>query len=137
MNHKSFQSFIDRNGTDESQWPKTEEGIEAREFVEQSEAARQVLNENKRLFQLLEFAMSVPNPVGLEQRILQRVMASRERNWTHFLSSWVLKPALVALPLVLGFVLGLTSTDSSVFVENEITATQFDDHSDLLAISDE
>lgn len=137
MNHESFQSFIDRNGTVESQWPDTEEGMEARRYVEQSELARQVLNDNKRLFQLLEFAMSVPNPVGLEQRILQSVTASRERTWAHFLSSWVLKPALVALPLVLGFVLGLTATDSSVFVENEITATQFDDHSDLLAISDE
>ncbi|MXW53440.1 MAG: hypothetical protein F4X44_04500 [Gammaproteobacteria bacterium] len=137
MNHESFQSFVDRHGTDESLWPDTTEGKEARQLLEQSDLAQKILGENKRLFQLLEFAMSVPHPVGLEQRILRRVTTPPERNWTHFLASWILKPALVALPLVLGFVLGLTSTDSSVFVENEITATQFDDHSDLLAISDE
>lgn len=137
MNHESFQSFVDQHGIDESQWPNTSEGQEARQLLEQSDLARRILSENKKLFRLLEFAMAVPHPVGLEQRILQSVASAHEKTWVHFLSSWILKPALVALPLVLGFTLGVTATDSSVLVENEITATQFDDHSDLLAISDE
>lgn len=137
MNQKSFQSFIDRHGVDASQWPDSPDGEEAQRLLAETDWASQILNENKRVFRLLNMAMFVRHPAGLEKRILYSIAESAEGTWLKFLIQWLLKPALVALPLVMGFALGMTATDSSVFVENEITATQFDDHSDLLAISDE
>lgn len=137
MNQESFQSFIDRCGSNELQWPNSPEGDEARNLLEQSSWARSILNEHQEVHRLLNVAMSVDQPMGLESGILDRVATVRERTWTHHLTQWLLKPALVALPLAIGYVFGLTATDSSIFLENEITATQFDDHSDLLAISHE
>ncbi|MCY3885192.1 MAG: hypothetical protein OXG24_09810 [Gammaproteobacteria bacterium] len=137
MNQKSFQSFIDQHGVDTSNWPDSPEGKKAQRLLAEAEWARQVLDQNRKMFRLLNVAMSVRYPADLEARILRGISESSERTWLHFLTQWLLKPALVALPLVMGFALGMTATDSSIFVENEITATQFDDHSDLLAISDE
>lgn len=137
MNKESFQSFIDRHGDDASRWPDSPEGEEAQRLLSETDWASHTLNENKKVFRLLNAAMSVRHPAGLEARILRAITESSERTWRHFLTQWLLKPALVALPLVMGFALGMTATDSSVLVENQITATQFEDHSDLLAISNE
>lgn len=137
MNIEVLETYIDRHGSDPTKWPATDEREQVIGFLEQSEQARHLLQENQSLFELLETAMHVRDPVGLEARILDAVRSKQENWWTSTLVQWILRPALVALPLVLGFLIGLSATDSSVFVENELTSVRFDDHSDLLAIADD
>ncbi len=137
METEAFKTFLDRHGSDPSKWPASDETNRVNELLRESEYARRVLHETQDLHGLLETALQVREPIGLEARILQAVHSENENWWTGAVAQWILRPALVALPLLVGFIVGLAATDSSLVVENELTIAQFDDHSDLLAIADE
>ncbi|MCY4143401.1 MAG: hypothetical protein OXG08_06935 [Gammaproteobacteria bacterium] len=137
MEIEAFESYLDRHGSDPDRWPANDEKKHVIQLLNGSERARHILQETQDLHSMLETALHVRDPIGLETRILAAVRSSKENWWTSTIAQWILKPAFVALPLLVGFVIGLAATDSSLVVEHELATAQFDDHSDLLAISNE
>ncbi len=137
MEIEAFESYLDRHGSDPEMWPANDESKQVIQLLSDSEPARQILQHTQHLHGMLETALHVRVPMGLEARILEAVGSSRENWWTSTIAQWILRPAFVALPLLVGFIIGLAATDSSLVVEHELATAQFDDHSDLLAISNE
>ena len=135
MNTEQLESLIDRHGPDTSEWPDNAETKLALDFLERNVQAREILEANRSLYQDLSDAMRVNAPLGIESRILARVAEVRRSWWSGAVAQWLLRPALVAIPFVIGFVVGISITDSSTIIESEIASSQFEDHTDLVAFS--
>ena len=137
MDIEILETFLDRYGTDPSHWPNSDERKRMDKLLVESESARRVLEENRRLHRTLDVAMTAPTAYGIPARVLNAISLDSKSWWTSTLANWLWKPALVALPLTMGFLAGNFGTDPSMQVEDDLAFDQFVDHSDLVVMSDE
>ena len=140
MNIEEFESFLDRHGPDPSLWPKTSESDSAKRLIEASAGAREVLATNQRLYDWFTTAFAVRTPIGLQARILDAVEASQKNWWSSAIVQWLWKPALAALPIVIGFMIGILANNSISLDRYELPIGQFEEHGDLnelVVMSDE
>ena len=108
MTKEEFGECLDRYGTNLEYWPAARRAA-GRAFAD-TPAGRRQLDAARALDALLAETMSVPEPLGLKQRILANV--GSEGRPMDFVS-WLLAPlwrpvAIAAAPLALGFTLGFT-----------------------------
>jgi hypothetical protein len=114
MNEQEFKNQLDRLGSDLARWP-SQSAAQARSLLEYSSAARDSLAAARALDRAFETLRQPALPAGLSSRILDRV--SHPDPWER-LGDWftaaLWRPALAAaVPLVVGFMVGLQSAPDS------------------------
>lgn len=139
MELSNFEGLIDRYGPNVEQWSDAEAKRMATEFLEKSDEARNLISAERDIQRLTERAMFVPQPTGLRERILEQVDRTRRSTrpaWTKYI--WpVLQPVLATLPLIIGFYVGFISKGDSENMDEVVTFATFEDHSELMAFSNE
>ncbi|MDE0055443.1 MAG: hypothetical protein OXP28_17495 [Gammaproteobacteria bacterium] len=114
MTNEEFRECLDRYGSDLERWPDGQRGV-GRAFAD-TVPGRRELDAARAFDALLAETSSVPEPLGLRERILANV---RSEGRPMDLVSWLFAPlwrpaALAVAPLALGFTVGFTypETDS-------------------------
>ena len=108
MTNEEFGQHLDRYGTNLEHWP-TGHREAGRAFADTA-AGRRQLDAARSLDALLAETMSVPEPLGLKERILANAVSEGR---PLDIMSWLFAPlwrpvAVAAAPLALGFTLGFT-----------------------------
>ena len=139
MELSDFEDLIDRFGPSIETWSDQEAKRLATEYIEDSDVAKELVADEHDIQRLVAQAMFVPEPTGLQDRILEQIVRtdkSTRTAWAKFI--WpILQPVLASLPLIIGFYVGFISKGESETMENVVTVASFEDHSDLLAFSNE
>ena len=114
MTNEEFRECLDRYGSDLERWPDGQRAV-ARAFAGTA-AGRRELDAARAFDALLAEASSVPEALGLRERILANVRAQgRPIDLVFWLFAPLWRPAALAVaPLALGFTVGFTypETDS-------------------------
>lgn len=135
MDMTEFQSNLDRFGSDLSSWPDSARESADR-LVRDSRPAADMLADAKFVDAMLISALPVPEPVGLRALIMSQIDTTSD--WLTWLLDAKWKPlALATVPLVLGFFIGMTPTDSLSDLEDDVAFQPLSDPVDLSVISDE
>lgn len=111
MDLADFEHALDRHGADVDRWP--DHLIpEVRGLLESSAAARELLEETRRLDSVLdEMLADVPVPLGLKTRVLANVPLAEP--WLQWWTAKAWRPAALALaPLVVGVGVGMNVAGS-------------------------
>ena len=125
MNVHEFEDCLDQFGSDLNRWPQ-QQRIDASELLNSNSNAKALLSAQEKLDGLLLEAFEVPEPYGLERKILERRARNRFdlRYWLQFI--W--KPAFAAaLSLGFGFYLGAANQDFPEAIETDIANVTFYD----------
>ena len=126
MNVKEFEDCLDQFGSDLSRWPQ-QQHVEANELLGTNSDAKSLLSAQQKLDSLLMEALEVPEPYGLERKILERRARSRFdlRYWFQFI--W--KPAFAAaISLGFGFYLGAANQEFPAAIETDLANVTFYDY---------
>ncbi len=141
MNTDEFRRLIESYGTKPANWPE-HVSAEAMQFLQTSEAARQIVTIHEPLDKALD-----RHEVNLDlTRLDQRILAQLPAQQTHLIDqvlAWILpkpnhpssfwRPALVAcLPLVFGIAIG-----SNLAIGTDTTSEYVDDELLLMALQTE
>lgn len=117
MDDETFESSLDRFGTDLDRWPDALAAA-ARTWVERSLRARDLLREARELDAALDGLWPAATaPLGLETRILANL--PERTACFEWLTINIWRPAALALaPLVVGFGVGLNVAHSAVAADD-------------------
>lgn len=138
MKLSKFEELVDQQGTNLESWGD-DEAREAFVLLKTSVAAQAVLRNAQTVDRLAPKALSVPNPQGLERRIMNAIANTRplQRTWQRICKNWILKPALAVIPLALGFLIGFSQSNQSTIIEDEITTVHFEDYTEILFLAND
>ena len=129
MDIEIFEHRMNEFGSDINKWPDHSLRKAAETLIENSQQARDLLNQEKTIERLLTRAMFVPEPHGLSQRILNKIEPLELPRWITFLLAYQWRPAVLALvPLILGFFMGFVSIDYTDEAEDQMIFTAFADY---------
>ena len=139
MNIQELSTVLDRHGSNLSKWSDQQLSQRVQEFAQENEDAQQLLAHCQYVDRLSEKALFVPDSPNIKAKVLHRISTIRQipYDWIRYLSNWVFKPALVVLPLVIGFVVGSSDNQALLLVEEELNTERFEDPVNFLAIADD
>ena len=114
-----FAALLDRHGSEVANWA-AENRAHARELLESSAEARQLLAEARLLDETLdELLPGAAVPLGLGTRIVAN--APHRDPWLQWLAVRLWRPAALAcLPLAVGFAVGNTFADDAADLEDQV-----------------
>ena len=114
-----FAALLDRHGSEVANWA-AENRTHARELLESSTEARQLLAEARLLDETLdELLPGATVPLGLGTRIVAN--APHRDPWLQWLAVRLWRPAVLAcLPLAVGFAVGNTFADDAADLEDQV-----------------
>ena len=138
MNEQIFEELLNRHGSNLTLWPE-DLREEANGLLSQSPSARSLLDAEMIVDKHLDDLMVVPQTNNLEQKIMARFAARKQR---FELSDWRLffwKPAFAAAcSLAFGFYLGAANQELPVDLAEDLTYVTFYDYEEWSGdVSDE
>ena len=138
MKLSKFEELVDQQGANLDSW-SDDDARDAFALLETSVAAQAVLRNAQTVDSLVPKALNVPNPQGLERRIMNAIANTRplQRTWQRICKNWILKPALAVVPLALGFLIGFSHSNQSTIIEDEITTVHFEDYTEILFLAND
>ena len=134
MTNEEFADCLDRYGANLELWPP-ENRAAGRAFADTTPGGRQ-LDAAQAFDALLAEVLSVPEPLGLRERILANA-GSRARpfDFAPWLFAALWRPvALAAMPLAVGFTLGFTYPETDG-LEEAVAIIAFTEIEDALDVS--
>ena len=139
MKFSQFEELVDRQGPNLESWNDDGDRDQALALLQTSAAAQAVLRNAQTVDRLTPKALFVPVPRGLERRIMNAIANARplRATWQRICTNWILKPALAAIPLALGFLIGFSQSNQSTIIEDEITTVHFEDYTDILFLAND